>query len=180
MAELVVVTVNDNQESIEVVVGPPVEEVCITVNDSIESVDVIVDDTQEQVAITVKDNQESISVYIIENSGITTYDGLLDTPSTKVGHGLSYPRVDPGETVHEYRTPAQTIVDLGVVSDKNFVYEQAMASATWTIAHNLAKRASVMVVDSAGTIVIGQIDYTDDNNVVLSFNAGFSGFAYFN
>ena len=47
--------------------------------------------------------------------------------------------------------------------DKNYVHDQASPSATWTIDHNLAKRASVSVVDSAGSIIICDVSYTSDN-----------------
>lgn len=54
------------------------------------------------------------------------------------------------------------------------------ASKVWTVAHNLGKRPAVTVVDSAGTVVIGEVDYLDDNTVRLTFCAAFSGTAYFN
>ena len=46
--------------------------------------------------------------------------------------------------------------------------------------HGLGKRPSVTVVDSAGTAVIGEIEYLDDNTVRLTFCAAFSGTAYCN
>lgn len=64
--------------------------------------------------------------------------------------------------------------------DKNYVHDQASPSATWTIDHNLAKRASVSVVDSAGSIIICDVSYTSDNQVVLTFDASTSGQAYLN
>ncbi len=65
-------------------------------------------------------------------------------------------------------------------SDLNYVHNQMAASATWTVAHNLNKYASITVVDSSNEVVMGDIDYTDMNNVTLSFVAPFSGKAYFN
>ena len=59
-------------------------------------------------------------------------------------------------------------------------HKQAQAAKVWTVAHNLGKRPAVTVVDSAGTVVIGEVDYLDDNNVRLTFCAAFSGTAYFN
>lgn len=50
----------------------------------------------------------------------------------------------------------------------------------WKVVHNLGKRPAVTVVDSAGTAVIGEVDYLDDNTVRLTFCAAFSGAAYFN
>ena len=44
----------------------------------------------------------------------------------------------------------------------------------------IGERPAVTVVDSAGTVVIGEVDYLDDNTVRLTFCAAFSGTAYFN
>ena len=64
--------------------------------------------------------------------------------------------------------------------DKNYKHVQGVSSATWTIAHNLDKFPSVTVKDSAGSIVIGEIEYNDTNNVTLTFSGAFSGEAYLN
>lgn len=71
---------------------------------------------------------------------------------------------------------ASGLVDL----DKRYVHNQNTTSATWVVPHSLNKFPSVTVVDSAGSIVIGEIDYTDMNNVTLTFSAAFSGVAYLN
>lgn len=73
-----------------------------------------------------------------------------------------------------------TFEELGIVNDKNFVFEQKTASQTWIINHNLAKFPSVSVVDSGGTVVIGDIEYIDMNNLVATFVAKFAGTAYLN
>lgn len=73
-------------------------------------------------------------------------------------------------------TPAQ----LGITDDRHHTHKQAQAAKVWTVAHNLGKRPAVTVVDSAGTVVIGEVDYLDDNTVRLTFCAAFSGTAYFN
>lgn len=67
-----------------------------------------------------------------------------------------------------------------VGSDKNFVFNQAIPSDTWNITHNLGKRPSVVVIDSAGSSVEGLVTYTDDNNIILTFSAEFTGDAIFN
>lgn len=64
--------------------------------------------------------------------------------------------------------------------DANFIYEQGNASATWVVTHNLNKKCSVTVVDSADTVVIGEITYNSVNQVTLKFSGSFSGKAYFN
>jgi len=65
-------------------------------------------------------------------------------------------------------------------ADKNYVHNQIASSATWSVSHNLDKFVSVVIVDSAGSVVIGEITYIDTNNVTLNFSAPFSGKAYFN
>lgn len=68
----------------------------------------------------------------------------------------------------------------GKVSDKNFVFTQTEALATWNIQHNLGKYPAVMVTDSAGTVVEGLITYVDENNITITFSGGFKGKAILN
>ena len=70
--------------------------------------------------------------------------------------------------------------DIDSVSDKHFVFTQATPSTSWSVNHGLDKFPSVTVVDSAGTQVQGQVDYTDTNNLTISFENQFSGKAYIN
>jgi hypothetical protein len=67
-----------------------------------------------------------------------------------------------------------------VAADKNYVHTQGTPAEVWTVTHNLGKNPSVTVVDSAGTVVIGQVDYNSINQITLTFKASFSGKAYFN
>lgn len=62
----------------------------------------------------------------------------------------------------------------------NYTYTQAVPSAVWTIAHGLGRHPSVTVVDSAHSVVVGDVSYPDLNTVVLTFSGGFSGQAYLN
>ena len=61
-----------------------------------------------------------------------------------------------------------------------YVHSQDTPLTTWSITHNLGKRPSVTVVDSGNTVVFGEVNYVDDNNVTVTFSAGFSGKAYLN
>lgn len=69
---------------------------------------------------------------------------------------------------------------IGVTGDKNFVFNQAVPSTTWTITHNLNKFPSVSVVDTANTQVFTIADYIDTNTLTLTFSAAFAGKAYLN
>ena len=71
------------------------------------------------------------------------------------------------ETVYDGRT-------------ETHVFEQASASVEWTIEHNLNRYPSVTVVDSAGSVCVGEVLYLDENTVKCLFSAPFSGVAYLN
>ena len=61
-----------------------------------------------------------------------------------------------------------------------FIFTQGVASAVWNVPHDLGKFPSISVVDTANTVVTGQYEYTDNNNVILTFSAAFAGKAYLN
>lgn len=76
-------------------------------------------------------------------------------------------------------------VDMGILmpissGDGTFVFDQTFASDTWHIIHNLNKHPSVTVVDSAGSVVVGEVLYINENVLDVSFSAPFSGRAYLN
>lgn len=87
------------------------------------------------------------------------------------------PRINGVELVGDV-TPEQ--LGLGGAQDRHYVHKQSQAATVWNITHKLGKRPAVSVVDSAGTAVIGEVEYLDDNTVRLIFSAAFSGYAYFN
>ena len=81
-----------------------------------------------------------------------------------------------GQTFSIVSTP----IPLGEAVDKNFIFDQGMPSSIWTIQHNLNKYPSACAVDTAKSIVVGQIEYIDLNNLTITFNSSFSGEAYLN
>lgn len=64
--------------------------------------------------------------------------------------------------------------------DLTYVHNQISSSTTWTVAHNFGKFPSVVIIDSGGSVVIGDILYVDDNNLTITFSAAFGGKAYIN
>lgn len=60
----------------------------------------------------------------------------------------------------------------------NYTHTQSVASALWTITHNLGIYPSVSVVDSAGTVCVGDVTYVNGNTVEVAFRGAFSGKAY--
>ena len=64
--------------------------------------------------------------------------------------------------------------------DKHYTYTQRIPSDEWSIVHNLNKYPSVTVVDSGGSVVVGETVYIDNNNIQITFSSAFSGKAYCN
>lgn len=116
--------------------------------------------------ITNSNGRELLDNAAYENP--TQFIQLFDTPST---YGEAGQVVTSTGTGLEWATAG---------TDKNFVYEQGMPSSIWNITHTLNKYPSATAVDSAGSIVVGQIDYVSLNNITITFNASFSGSAYLN
>lgn len=90
------------------------------------------------------------------------------------GNGEKLIGISQDETHLEYIDPQTLSVDL------HYTHTQNLPSDYWTISHGLNKNASVTVVDSAGTKVMGKIDYITQNILTLTFNYPFSGKAYLN
>lgn len=84
-------------------------------------------------------------------------------------------------TTLKVEQPTTSVTIKGIQgSDAHYTHTQTVPSDTWSVTHNLGKKCAVTVVDSADTVVYGEIEYTDLNNVTLTFNGAFSGKAYFN
>ena len=75
---------------------------------------------------------------------------------------------------------AQMAIPTGTGGDKTYVHSQAAPSAVWVVHHNLSKKPSITVVDSADTVVIGEVEYIDTNTARLKFIGAFAGRAYCN
>lgn len=61
-----------------------------------------------------------------------------------------------------------------------YIHEQGIASNTWIINHNLNKKPSITIVDSADNVVEGAEKYIDNNTIEIYFNGAFKGKAYLN
>ena len=71
-------------------------------------------------------------------------------------------------------------VDANSAGDKNFVFNQAVASATWTVQHNLNKFPSCTMVLGTGQQGYGDVTFIDENNLTITFAGAESGKAYIN
>lgn len=61
--------------------------------------------------------------------------------------------------------------------DDSFTFVQSTPSITWTIDHNLARYPSVLVIDSTGRVVEGDVQHLSTNSLVITFSGAFAGTA---
>ena len=69
----------------------------------------------------------------------------------------------------------------GTLPTTNIAYThvQAVPSDTWVINHNLGYApGGISVIDTASTMVEGDVTYTSLDSLTIVFTAGFSGVAY--
>ena len=88
----------------------------------------------------------------------------------------------PNQVIVNQDAPNQVVIRLGgtgaTQATRRHVHTQGQASATWTITHQLGGRPQVTIVDSADTVVVGEVTYNSNSEVVVVFTSAFSGFAY--
>ena len=66
------------------------------------------------------------------------------------------------------------------INTTTYVFEQGIASDVWVINHNLNKRPSIILIDSAGTVFQAKIEYNSNNQVTIYLNGATTGKAYLN
>ena len=95
--------------------------------------------------------------------------------------GIEHARKFLGIDEAGYVTPMSiSNVPGGTEGDKTYVYTQGSASTSWLIYHNMGKFPSVTVIDSANSIVFGEVTYIDENTLEINFSGAFSGKAFLN
>jgi hypothetical protein len=92
---------------------------------------------------------------------------------------------DIGDAATVIFTPTSEITSVTVQAaieelreKSRFVHNQASASTTWSITHNMEFFPSVSIVDTALSKVIGEVVYTSENALTVTFSQSFAGKAY--
>lgn len=89
-------------------------------------------------------------------------------------------RIATGEEAIEGASTNTAITPNTLKLVTHYVHEQGIASNVWVINHNLNKKPSITIVDSADNVVEGAEKYIDKNTVEIRFNGAFKGKAYLN
>ena len=126
-------------------------------------------------------NNISISNYLdINNFGVYKLNSLVQDPLEPTFYNANLTFVRGNGNLANTKLYYIEASAIGVTGDKNFVFNQSVAAATWNVQHNLNKFPSVTSVNINNIEVKGEIEYTDLNNLTITFSAGFSGKAYLN
>jgi len=105
-------------------------------------------------------------------TGSTGATGATGATGPGVAAGGSTDQILAKSSGTDYAT---TWIDKPKVS---YAHNQSATSDTWTITHNLGYNPNVVVKDSAGNIIEGDISYNDTSSLTITFSVGTSGFAY--
>lgn len=135
-----------------------------------------------EISLVVVTAVPAVNVSVVQASDIPTINlnsGNLNLQGLP-GKGLEYNWRGTELGVRQEGRTEYDYTNLSGAAPSSYIYNQIAASAVWVVEHNLGKYPSVTIVDSANTVMIGDIRYIDTNNVVLTFTAAFSGKAYFN
>lgn len=142
--------------------------------------------------VTIEDIVNSVTVSQIDSNSITVVastviDGAggssnlfysTGAPSDSIGiQGDFYIDTSLGNLYGPKGASSWNASPLALIPKRN-IYIQEAASSTWTISHNLGGYPSVTVVDSAGTVVVGEVTYNSSSSVTVAFQSAFSGKAY--
>jgi len=120
------------------------------------------------------------TTYTLTSEVVTSPSNYADVKLTDNDATVSSVRINAGTGMSITQPSANNITLASLNDDANFVFTQGVPSATWNITHNLGKFCSVTVVDTSKQIVIGDITYTNNNSLTITFSAPFSGEAFLN
>ena len=129
--------------------------------------------------LNAKDHEASIKLLMQEYKKLQKLKGIPGTQGRQGEDGKSAYEI---AKEHGFTgTEAEWLESLkGTGGDKHYVHKQETSSDTWEVTHGLGKEPAVTVADSAGTEVIGEVEYVNLNKCILRFQAPFSGKAIFN
>jgi hypothetical protein len=135
------------------------DEVIVNVVEQIDEVVVNVQEETSTSTLTISESNQLVTLNITENPSEVNVSII----ENKQEVNISIINQTPGSG-----------------GDLFYEHNQLVPLSSWEIEHNLSKYPSVTIVDSGGTIVIGDVVYNSENKVTVTFGSAFSGKAYFN
>jgi hypothetical protein len=130
--------------------------------------------TSQDDRITVAISQETIIVPVVSDERVIL--ATLNLAGPPGPEGEPGPAGEPGPQGPQ-GPPGSGGTGAG---DLSYRWDQASPATIWHVNHGMGKFPAVVVVDSAGHEVRGEVIYIDNNHVDLIFSAAFAGIANFN
>lgn len=102
----------------------------------------------------------------------------MSLPYTLIGKRISdtFPHLVQIQNGVFYDGIGNEILDLAMVL--KYTHIQSIASSSWIVNHNLGFKPVIVIFDSSGNAVIGDIFHNNLNQAILTFSAPFGGEAY--
>lgn len=107
-----------------------------------------------------------------------TYKGLIKTVDSNEVTGEV--QLSDGNGNALPMTVSTTDVRVRGVGLTGYSHDQSVSEPEWLIEHGLGKKPSVTVVDSMNRTVMGEVEYIDNNVLIVRFKSAFKGKAYLN
>jgi hypothetical protein len=126
--------------------------------------------------VSVTQKQNVTTVVKPETETLEVHDPGVAGPPNSLTVGTVATGEEPAITITGV-APNQ-VINFTLPVGGSYTHTQYSSSSRWEITHNLMYNPNVTVVDSAGTIIEGSIEYLGPNSIVLLFSAPFAGKAY--
>jgi hypothetical protein len=151
--------------------------------------------------VTTAQRNALASGYNSNDAGIIVYDTTLKLLYAWDGNEWDQMGISQTQIAQIEEAFNKTVVDINITADNenrtitlvyrdtlsiqetfkfSHIHNQTVSSSTWSITHNLNKFPSVSVVDSSNEEVIGEVQHTNSNSLIVKFSAPFSGKAFLN
>jgi hypothetical protein len=133
---------------------------------------IIIETAPNEVLVNLVGLQGPVGPGLLTGAGAPT--------STTGGDGDSYLDTQTGNVYGPKQDGEWPDTPSGSISTltRRYVFSQPAAIAQWDVTHTLGGRPSVMVVDTSGAVVVGDVTYLSDSQLVVTFSAPFAGYAY--
>ena len=150
--------------------------------------------------VTTTERNAMASTLNSNDIGMTVYDTLLKLLYSWDGNqwvSVSLDTVNSSKLTEAYNkmiqgitvtnTPTERTITLTTEDNSTisytfndaYVHTQTIPATQWIVNHNLNKYPSVTIVNEINVEVIGDIVYTNTNQVIISFSNAFYGKAFF-
>lgn len=152
-----------------------------------DKMNIVVENRKPIIHVTIENKSPVIKSTLVSGArGKSAYEVWLD-------QGNEGTEQDFLSAVNKYTHPDKHSADMITeTTEKQFIssadkskisgytHDQIKSSKRWLVYHSLGKFPSVSVIDSAGNLVVGEVEYISNEHIILTFSHEFSGKAFLN